>query len=339
MVLIGTLELLCLLAFPAGAIWLIVNLFRKKSKKKPVFMMILSFIGLMILVAISSTFYSDEMEQSRIERESREAEDASKKIKELEEKNKQLEKEKKKLEKENEKLNKVSENEKDSDLAAMEEYEEASSESAEEPVTTQAEETLSPENALLGKLKKELGDNVGQQAYDILVNQIGFTNLEYVKHTDGTGNYVMTSSEGDFILTAFSDDKVYRIFQPNGGAVFYEEDTLKMTVEELKKKAINHNDMTPYYMMAKEIVESGLKSPRSAKFPSIVTRPEEIAMSKNEDIIAVQSYVDAENSFGAMIRSKWTVQFEVIDISTYSYTPLYVNVDGEVLYGEWIDME
>ncbi len=22
-----------------------------------------------------------------------------------------------------------------------------------------------------------------------------------------------------------------------------------------------------------------------------------------------------------------------------SYTPLYVNVDGEVLYGEWIDME
>ena len=55
MVLIGTLELLCLLAFPAGAIWLIVNLFRKKSKKKPVFTMILSFIGLMILVAISST--------------------------------------------------------------------------------------------------------------------------------------------------------------------------------------------------------------------------------------------------------------------------------------------
>lgn len=43
MVLIGTLELLCLLAFPAGAIWLIVNLFRKKSKKKPVFTMILKF--------------------------------------------------------------------------------------------------------------------------------------------------------------------------------------------------------------------------------------------------------------------------------------------------------
>ena len=71
-----------------------------------------------------------------------------------------------------------------------------------------------------------------------------------------------------------------------------------MTVEELKNRTINHNDMSPYYMMAKNIVESGLKSPRSAKFPSIVTRPEEIAMSKNGDIIAVQSYVDAENSFG-----------------------------------------
>ena len=64
----------------------------------------------------------------------------------------------------------------------------------------------------MDKLKKELGDNVGQQAYDILVNQIGFTNVEYVKNTEGTGNYIMTSSECDFILTAFPDDKVYRNF-------------------------------------------------------------------------------------------------------------------------------
>lgn len=339
MILIGILEFICLIAFPVGLIWLLLNLFKKKSKKKPALIMILSFIGLIVLVVASDVFYHDELEQSRIERESREADDAVKKINELEEQNKQLEKENEELKKKYTELNEKFENETESEHITIEEHEEVSSESVEEPVTIQPEETLSPENILLDKLKKELGDNVGQQAYDILVNQIGFTNVEYVKNTEGTGNYIMTSSECDFILTAFPDDKVYRVFQPNGGSVFYEDDALKMTVEELKNRTINHNDRSAYYIIAKTIVENGLKSPRSAKFPSIVTRPEEIAMSKNGDIIAVQSYVDAENSFGAIIRSKWTVQFEVIDISTYSYNPLYVNVDGETLYGKWVDIE
>lgn len=339
MLLIGTLEIICSIVFIVGLVWLLVNLLKKKSKKKPILAIILSFISLMCLIELSEIFFYDELEQSRIERESREADDALKKIKELEEQNKQLEKENEELKKKYTELNEKFENETESEHITIEKHEEVSSESVEEPITIQPEETLSPENILLDKLKKELGDNVGQQAYDILVNQIGFTNVECVKNTEGTGNYIMTSSECDFILTAFPDDKVYRVFQPNGGSVFYEDDTLKMTVEELKNRTINHNDRSAYYIIAKTIVENGLKSPRSAKFPSIVTRPEEIAMSKNGDIIAVQSYVDAENSFGAMIRSKWTVQFEVIDISTYSYNPLYVNIDGETLYGKWVDME
>lgn len=291
-----------------------------------------AFFGLMV---VSSIFdYSSN-------------EDLYNKIRELEEKNEQLEMENEELEKKYAELEKYkeSENEIESkndiepDHTSTEESEEVFSENIEQPSETQTEEIESLENIVLNNLKKALGDKVGDEAYDILINQIGFTNLEYIENTAGTGNHTMSSSECNFILTAFPDDKVYRIFQPNGGAVFYEDDTVKMTVGELKDRAINYNDMSAYYIMAKSIVESGLKSPRSSKFPSIVTRPEEIAMSKNGDIIAVQSYVDAENSFGAMIRSKWTVQFEVIDISTYSYNPLYVNIDGETLYGEWVGME
>ena len=92
MILIGILEFTLLNCFSSGAIWLLLNLFKKKSKKKPALIMILSFIGLIVLVVASDVFYHDELEQSRIERESREADDAVKKINELEEQNKQLEK-------------------------------------------------------------------------------------------------------------------------------------------------------------------------------------------------------------------------------------------------------
>ena len=201
------------------------------------------------------------------------------------------------------------------------------------------ESTENKKEKILIDLQNALGEKVGNEAYDILVNQIGFTNLEYVENTEGTGSYIMSSSECDFILNAFPDDKVYRVFQPNGGIVFYEDDTLKATVKELESKTINYDDMSAYYIMAKEIVESGLKNPRSADFPSIVARPEEISMSKNGNVIAVQSYVDSKNSFGTSVRSKWTVQFKVDDVSTYSYTTLYINIDGETLYGEWVDME
>lgn len=358
MVFIGLMELICLIAFPIGAIWFFINLFKKKNKKKPALIMILSFVCLIALVMASDVLYHDELELSRIERESRESEDASKKIKELEKLNEQLEEKNKKLEKENKKLErdkKIMENaiipeettEKNLDDNSQSNEStnfglsnnQGNSQLISESEQESHNENLSEDNDILSILKKALGDKVGDEAYDILINQIGFTNLEYIENIAGTGNYTMSSSECNFILTAFPDDKVYRIFQPNGGAVFYEDDTVKMTVEELKNKTINYNDRSAYYIIAKEIVKNGLKSPRSSKFPSIVTRPEEIAMSKNGNIIAVQSYVDAENSFGATIRSKWTVQFELIDISTYSYNPLYVNVDGEILYGEWIDME
>lgn len=61
-------------------------------------------------------------------------------------------------------------------------------------------------------------------------------------------------------------------------------------------------------------------------------------MQRNKDIVAVRSYVDSQNSFGAMIRSEWTVQFKVIDISSYSYQLTYANIDGNI-YGEFLEMD
>ena len=45
----------------------------------------------------------------------------------------------------------------------------------------------------------------------------------------------------------------------------------------------------------------------------------DMAFVKREDIVAVQGYVDAMNSFGSQIRSQWTVEFRIIDLSAFTY--------------------
>lgn len=75
LLLIGLGEFICLIAFTLGIIWLILNIIRKKDKKKPTITMVMSIIVLLILVGLSGAFYSEEMEQQRIEREAKEAEE------------------------------------------------------------------------------------------------------------------------------------------------------------------------------------------------------------------------------------------------------------------------
>lgn len=72
---IGLGEFACLLLLAVGIAWLILNIFRKKSKKKPIITAVSSIVVFLVLVGLSGTFYSEEMEYQRIEREAKEAEE------------------------------------------------------------------------------------------------------------------------------------------------------------------------------------------------------------------------------------------------------------------------
>ena len=128
----------------------------------------------------------------------------------------------------------------------------------------------------------------------------------------------------------------------DGGPVFYRDGEVKTTyqeyIQEQGSTAIDNHDFDTYYIIATGIVEDALKNPRSAKFPSSITNRDEIAMQRKDDIIAVSSHVDAKNSFNAMVRSKWIVQFKVIDKSQFSYDLIYLDIDGEK-HGEFIKMD
>lgn len=192
------------------------------------------------------------------------------------------------------------------------------------------------EDNFLSDLGKVMDKKVAKKAYNILKKKIGFSELEYKDQLDETTNYEIVADGYYMVLTA--SDNVYRIFIPNSSYVFYEDGEVKMTAADFKSKTIDRSEMYSYYSIAQEIVESSLKNPKSADFPSIITHPEEISMQKDGDIVAVQSYVDAKNSFNATIRTKWMVEFKVLDLETYSYEVLYINMDGETS-GEYVELE
>lgn len=65
---------------------------------------------------------------------------------------------------------------------------------------------------------------------------------------------------------------------------------------------------TSAYLAAEDIVSKQLKSPASAQFPSWVTGRDSIHVEPSGDGYSVSSWVDADNTFGAKLRSRWTCQ-------------------------------
>lgn len=73
---------------------------------------------------------------------------------------------------------------------------------------------------------------------------------------------------------------------------------------------------TEVYVDAKAIIEKALKAPSTAKYPS--SSDAKIERSENNRF-KVTSYVDSQNSFGAMIRSDWSVTFQYVGDQVKTY--------------------
>lgn len=199
------------------------------------------------------------------------------------------------------------------------------------------ESTTEKEYTFDDKVKELLGEEPGNNLLKILKDDIGFTELSSIEKVDDTLNYKINANEYELMVTEISDTD-FRVIIPNSDYVFYENGSVSMTFKDFSDRQIDINDRGAYYIMAQEIVKSGLKNPSSADFPSITFHSEDIAMQKKGDLVVVQSYVDAENSFGGTVRSNWTVQFMVIDMDSFSCEPTYISIDGNET-GEFINMD
>lgn len=104
----------------------------------------------------------------------------------------------------------------------------------------------------------------------------------------------------------------YASLQVTYDMMYFEEWYLPMSISE----------KTDYQIYTQNNVKSILKSPKSADFPNI----KNWSFGKNNFYFVAQSYVDAQNSFGAIIRSEFTFIYSV-----NSSRVLYAIFDGEVI--------
>lgn len=208
-----------------------------------------------------------------------------------------------------------------------ENYSENATEEVDEEVDEEVEtNVLETEEDFLTAFSKIVGEEIANGANDVLINQIGFTEIEFDQQLGDTSNYEIIADGTYMVITAMQD--YYRVFIPNTSYVFYEDGNIIISAEEFNNSKINYDDAIVYYIMAKEIVEQNLVNPKSADFPTLTFSAGEIGFAKTGDVITVQSYVDAKNLFNAVVRSNWTVQFIPLDMATYSYETTYINIDG-----------
>lgn len=80
------------------------------------------------------------------------------------------------------------------------------------------------------------------------------------------------------------------------------------------------------YIQAQEFVKQGLKAPSTAKFPSLSYETTDLGDGRYKII----SYVDSQNSFGAMLRSEWTVVMKNISVDKWILERMVIG--GKVIY-------
>ena len=199
-----------------------------------------------------------------------------------------------------------------------------------------SDEIKSKDEIFLEESEEYLESDKRNKLLSVLKDNIGFEDVSFGEKIGETLNYKIKADGYDLVATDVGDD--FRVFIPDTSYVFYEDSNIVMTKKQFEDKIVSRDEASVYYIMAQDIIYSCLKDPSSADFPSLNFSPEDIGFKKNGDLVLVQSYVDANNSFGATMRSKWEVQFEVLDMDTYSYDLKYINFDGEKA-GNYIDMD
>jgi len=81
---------------------------------------------------------------------------------------------------------------------------------------------------------------------------------------------------------------------------------------------------TTAFVMCQRPVTQRLRSPSSAKFPTITT-PGARSVHAGGGRYIVDGFVDAQNGFGAMLRSKWECEIKENADKTWSLLNLKIN--------------
>lgn len=162
------------------------------------------------------------------------------------------------------------------------------------------------------------------------LNSVGIKELISLKKGSGEGvdklqAYAFSSESVSGLLT-IENRKTYYI---GTGNIDLFDSTKGGKLDDVTRYIISESEKYTFMSDAENYVKQGLKAPSTADFPSKVLSGD-WKVNRKDDVVTVSAYVDAQNSFGAMIRSNFIVQ---ISYSTSSC--LYLEIDGQVMYGTY----
>lgn len=136
--------------------------------------------------------------------------------------------------------------------------------------------------------------------------------------------YVVSSTYDEYIFsTEINED---------GSVSTYKSGTLQFYVagkptQKVSDRLPTTEERVTLMNAAEDDVKNNLKAPSTAKFPGHIMESDEWVINKNGNRYTVSSYVDAQNSFGTMIRSNFTVTYEWNGDTKISPDPINVVID------------
>ena len=152
------------------------------------------------------------------------------------------------------------------------------------------------------------------------------TRLEFEQETAPLKFYLADAGFTRKTILAFEGSELFGINQ-GGDKQLYDRDAGGV-IDNIQNYVLPEEDKGTFIYFAQETVTNALKSPSTAKFPTSIFEMNEWKVGRDHDVVTVVSWVDAQNSFGAMIRSTFAVQF------SYSTNELlYLLLDGQILFG------
>lgn len=212
--------------------------------------------------------------------------------------------------------------------------------------TTQLQSTTTPvaaTTAVVDTTRPQATTTTADKEQNLLVEKMGLSasNAEHVKntlHSIGLSPLVSCMPEkgitGAYIVTC--NNASATVIVENGRVKYcYSGDvTLYDASDGGKKENVQDYVIDPskkayYISYAQDYVKQGLKSPSTAEFPGTFWGTDDYSVTRYKDTVTVQSYVDSQNGFGAVVRSKFIVQLSYADCSCK-----YLEIDGTVLYKE-----
>ena len=187
---------------------------------------------------------------------------------------------------------------------------------------------------------KEINYTISPDEYDVEIVSTEFKveNEEIAKIENNT---VVGLTEGETKIQVIITDNHDNIIESNKAkiTVNLSEEQLKAKEEaelEEKRNTISNTEALQIKDYCEQIINDILKSPSSAEYPGSFLNPfENWNMMKKNNLVTVASYVDAQNSFGATLRSQFVIQIQMDDEGNGSAT--YVQFDEQVLMGSYVE--